>query len=136
MPKVIFDFTEAVEFSREPVPAGIYRCEIDATFAREIKTGRAKGTPYVSLGFRVINPEEFEGRVIFNNYMLAGPGAGSTKALLKSLGLYAESDGNMFQFNTDELHGYEVMVRAKERALDDGTIVNDVTAVTPVKDVA
>lgn len=136
MPRVIFDFTEAKEFSRDPVPSGTYKATIDASFAREVRTGRDKGTPYVTLGFSIVEPEEYAGRMVFNNYMLAGPGAGNTKALLRSLGLYDDSAGNMFQFNTDELHGYEVMVRVKERALDDGTIVNDVVAVTPVKGAA
>lgn len=136
MPRVIFDFTEAKEFSRDPVPSGLYKATIDATYARDIKKGKDKGTPYVTLGFVIVEPAEYEGRVVFNNYMLAGPGAGNSKALLRSLGFYAESDGNMFQFNTDELHGYEVMVRVRERALNDGTVVNDVVAVTPVKGVA
>jgi hypothetical protein len=136
MPKVILDFTEAVEINRDPVPAGVYRATIDATYAKEIKTGKAKGTPYVSLGFSIVSPEEYAGRMVFNNYMLAGPGAGNTKSLLRVLGLYADSDGNMFQVNTDELHGYEVIVRVKERALDDGTIVNDVVAVTAAPHVA
>lgn len=131
MARVIFDFTEAKEFDRTPIPAGVYKATIDATYAQEVKFGKEKNTPYVSLGFVITEPEEYAGRVVFNNYMLAGPGSGNTRALLRTLGLYDEGQGNMFQFDTNTLHGYEVTIKVRIRTLNDGTEVNDITLVLP-----
>lgn len=136
MAKVIVDFTEAKEFDRTPVPAGVYRATIDAKYAQEIKIGKAKGTPYISLGFVINEPEDYAGRTVFGNYMLAGPGSGSTRSLLRALGLYEDSEGNVLQFDTNNLHGFDVTIRVRLRALDDGTEVNDIVLVLPDRQVA
>lgn len=131
MSKVILDFTEAKEFDKTPIPPGVYQAQIDASYAQEIRFGKAKGTPYISLGFVVTEPADFAGRVVFSNYMLAGPGAGNTRQLLRTLGLYNDDSGNMLQFDTNMLHGYDVTVKVKLRALDDGSEVNDIAVVLP-----
>lgn len=131
MSKVVFDFTEAKEIDRTPVPPGVYIATIDATYAQEVKTGREKGTPYVTLGFVIVDPEEYRGKVLFNNYMLAGPGSGNARQLLRNLGFYDDSYGNMFTFNTNELHGIEVKIRVRERTLPDGEKGNEITLVLP-----
>lgn len=133
MPKVILDFSEAKDFDKTPVPAGMYKATIDASYAQEIKYGKAKQTPYVSLGYAISEPKEYAGRVVFSNYMLAGPGTGATRGLLRALGLYEDTNGEMFQFNTDTVHGYEVNIKVKLRALPDGTETNDVDLVIPIK---
>jgi len=129
MPDIIFDFTEAQEFDRTPVPPGIYHAVIDASYAREVKYGKDKGTPYITLGFSITSPEEYAGRVVFNNYMIAGKGAGNTRSLLRLLGFYSDGDGDMFRFNPNALHGIEVAVRVRERTLPSGDTVNEVAAV-------
>lgn len=131
MAKIICDFTEAKEFDRTPVPAGVYHATIDAKYAQEVKHGKAKGTPYISLGFTISEPEDFAGRVVFGNYMLAGPGSGNTRALLRTLGMYDDAEGNVLQFDTNNLHGYDVTIKVKLRAMNDGTEVNDIALVLP-----
>lgn len=129
MAVIICDFTEAKEFDRTVIPDGIYRATIDARYAKDVKYGRDKGTPYISLGFVISEPEEYAGRVVFNNYMLSGPGSGNLRGLFRTLGLYDDSMGKQFQINTNTLQGYEVVIRVKTRALKDGTEVNDVLEV-------
>lgn len=132
MAQVVFDFTEAVEIDRTPVPPGVYLATIDATYAEEVKVAKnEKATPYVTLGFSIVEPEEYKGRMIFANYMLAGKGAGNSKQLLRNLGLYKDEDGNQFVFDTKMLHGYLVKIRVRLRTLPDGSQGNDVVHVAP-----
>ena len=133
MTKVILDFTEAKEFDRTPVPAGVYSADIDASYAQEVKYGKAKGTPYISLGYVITAPEEQAGRVVFGNYMLSGPGAGNTRQLLRVLGMYDDEAGNLMQFDVNSLHGHSVVIKVKMRVLGDGTEANDIAAVLPAK---
>lgn len=131
MAEVVFDFTEAKEIDRTPVPPGVYIATIDASYAEEIKIGREKGTPYISLAFVIQEPEEYRGKHIFSNYMLAGPGSGNARQLLRNLGFYDDAEGNLKAFDTKSLHGYEVKIRVRERRLPDGEIGNDVVLVLP-----
>jgi len=130
MADLIFDFTEADDF--EPVPGGVYQATIDATYAQDVRYGREKGTPYVTLGFDITYPEDYERRKVFNKYMLAGKGARITKRLLRSLGLYSDDDGKMIRLDPKVLHGIEVTIRVCEDTMKDGTPTNTVTDVMPV----
>lgn len=129
MARVIVDFSEAADFS--PVPAGIYRATIDARNADEIQYGKEKGTPYVRYDFVINFPEEFAGRVIMSNFMIAGKGAGRLRKLLKDLEMYDDADGSQFNFDTKSLHGIEVDIRVSVRTTDRGES-NEIVAVMPV----
>jgi hypothetical protein len=133
VPDIIFDFSEAKVFDRTPVPAGIYRATIDASYAKEVRYGRQKGTPYVTLGFVVSSPEEYSGKVLFNNYMIAGPGAGASRNLLEALGYYSEEYGQQIRFNPNVLHGIEVEVRVRETTTNNGDPANEITGVFPAR---
>lgn len=131
MARVIFDFSEAKEFDRTPIPPGVYVATIDATYAEEVKTGREKGTPYITLGFNIVEPEEYRGRTVFGNYMLSGPGSGNARQLLRNLGFYKDDFGDLFDFDTRSLHGYMVKIRVIQSKRRDGSVANDVILVMP-----
>ncbi len=132
MAKVIFDFTEVVEFDTTPLPPGWYNAVIDATPAEEIRESRETGTLYITLAFEITEPEEYRGRRVFSNYMISGRGAGITRRMLESLGFWTEDMGLQMEFDTRVLHGIAVRIRVRERKRPDGTVTNDVTQVLPL----
>ena len=127
MPEYIFDFSEAVEFDRTPIPAGIYNAVVDTSFSSELKESRA-GNRYFSLAFDIIDGE-YEGRKVFTNCMLTGKGAGFTKALLKNLGYYDNSQGSRVKFNINELQGIACTVKVKVGPDQNGDPRNEVVTV-------
>ncbi len=132
MPKIIVDFTEAVEFDRTPVPAGNYCATIDASFAEEVKQGQEKKTPYITLGFRITKPEDYAGKLVFSNYMLAGKGSGGLKKLLYNLNFYTgDEDAGPKLFDTSTLHGIDVNIRVRMRTTVSGEEANEVVLVVP-----
>lgn len=131
MTKIPFDFTDAVEFNRDPIPAGVYQAQIDASYAQKVEYGKVKNTPYITLGYVITSPEEYVGRVVFSRYMISGPGAGNTRKLLRTLEMYDDSQGALFQFNVNMLHGFAVTIKVTLKASPDGGEFNDVQTVVP-----
>lgn len=129
MSEYIFDFSEAIEFDRTPVPAGIYKSIVDTSFASDLKES-VNGNRYFTLAFDIIDGE-YEGRKLFTNCMLTGKGAGFTKAILKNLGYYDNSQGSRVKFNINELHGIGCDVKVKiGKHYTTGEPQNDVITVT------
>lgn len=127
MAEYIFDFSEAVEFDRSPIPAGVYNAIVDTSFSNDLKES-AKGNRYFVLAFDIIDGE-YEGRKVFTTCMLTGRGAGFTKALLKNLGYYDNSQGARVKFNVNELQGLACVIKVKVGNDQNGEPRNEVVTV-------
>jgi hypothetical protein len=100
--------------SGEPVPEATYHVRVDKAKYAESKE---KKTPMAEIALTIFGPaeaEEFHGRKIFDNLMLAGEGAFRTRQLLEATG---ENEDFVLE-DTDQLVGREVqivVVTEKER---------------------
>jgi hypothetical protein len=92
----------------EPVPEGIYHLRLDkATFKTTGASSKHPGTPMAEVQFTIFGPEdaeEFHGRKIFENLMLAGEGMFRTRQLLEATG----EDEDFILEDTDQLLQREV----------------------------
>jgi hypothetical protein len=90
--------------SGEPVPEAVYEIRCDKA---EFKISKSdKHTPMAECMFTIFGPEEaeeFHGRKVFDNLMLAGEGAFRTRQLLTETG---ETDDFVLE-DTDQLVGRE-----------------------------
>jgi hypothetical protein len=94
--------------SGEPVPEAVYHLRLDKV---QLKTSGANaknpGTPMAEAQFTIFGPdeaEEFHGRKVFENFMLAGGGAFRTRAFLEATG---ESEDFVLE-DTEQLLNREV----------------------------
>jgi hypothetical protein len=88
----------------EPVPEGIYHLRLDKA---DYKLSSKKQESMVEVHFSIFGPEEAEqyhGRKVFENIMLAGPGMFRLRQLLEATG----EDENFVLEDTEALIGREV----------------------------
>src|SRR5688500_17733816 len=88
----------------EPVPEGVYHLRSDKVGYKESK---AKKTPMAEVQWTIFGPteaEEFHGRKIFENLMLAGEGMFKTRQVLVAAG----KDEEYVLQDTDDLLNIEV----------------------------
>jgi len=87
-----------------PVPEGTYHLRCDKA---EYKESREKKTPMAECTFTIFGPEdaeEFHGRKVFENFLLAGEGQFKTRQFLEASG----EDADFILEDTDQLIGREV----------------------------
>jgi hypothetical protein len=74
----------------EPVPEGIYHIRCDkASYKVTGQAAKNPGTPMAEIQFVIFGPEEaeeFHGRKLFENFMLAGEGMFRTRQYLEATG--------------------------------------------------
>ena len=91
-----------------PLPEGIYHLRADkATYKTTGPNSKKPGTPMCELQLTVFGPEEaeeFHGRKVFENFMLAGEGMFRTRQFLEASG----KDEGYVLSDTEELIGLEV----------------------------
>jgi hypothetical protein len=91
-----------------PLPEGVYHLRLDKTTLK--KTGpasKAPGSPMAECQMTVFGPEEaeeFHGRKVFENFMLAGEGMFRTRQFLEAAGKNEE----FVLDDTEQLLGLEV----------------------------
>lgn len=100
--KIIADFSEAQSY--ENLPAGNYTAVIDTSDANELKVYQNSGAPYFTLKFNVTEGD-YEGRTIFNNYVLKGKAAGITRTMLRTVGIAVDPKATMIEIDTNDLEG-------------------------------
>ena len=107
MPQVNVDFSDVQEF--ELLPEGDYVVEIEEVEVKQSSTGKAM----MSLQMTVREPEEHQGRKLFDNMMLEGNALWRTKRELNAI-LGDVPDG-AFNFDTEDLVGTQVGVYVGHR---------------------
>lgn len=107
MPHVNVDFSEVEEF--ETLPVGDYYVEIDEAELKQSSTGKAM----LTLQLVVKEPEEYEGRKVFDNLMLEGRALWRTKQTLEVL--LGDMLEGRYELDTDELVGAQCMVTVAHR---------------------
>jgi hypothetical protein len=87
----------------EPVPEGIYHIRCDkVTYKTTGPASKNPGTPMAECQFTIFGPEEaeeFHGRKVFDNMMLAGEGLFRTRQFLEATG----EDADFSLEDTDQL---------------------------------
>lgn len=114
------DFTEALD-SVPPgkYPARIVEIKFDDTTGGPFISKSEKQTPYIKVVYEIFNSEtaaKVNGRKIWDNLMLQGPGAGRLKAVVAAAGLDTTAGG----FDTDDLLGKEVLITCVEKKDQNG----------------
>jgi hypothetical protein len=118
------DFTELDDVSFEPVPVGVYVVHLQLQGDEKTNHGQDKGTPYIRLKFVVDAPEEYAGRVIYQNLMLAGKGVRLTAELLRACG-YEVQKGAAGRLPLYDINGRPVAAKVAQRVYND-TIYNEI----------
>lgn len=117
-----FDATtvDTTQRDYENLPDGIYRLEVTKS---EVKpTTKGDGT-ILSLGYGVIEPEQFKGRLIFGNINLENPNSQAQEIGQKELASLCRAIGLSEVEDSDELHfvGFTAKVGlSKQRTGKDG----------------
>ncbi len=127
----ILDFSDVSTVEFEPVPVGVYSAIIDATPVESdgIKYGQGKGTPYVRIGFTITSPQEYAKRKVYDQFMLAGPGAVKTARLIKAVGIDPTLGGKQ-QFNFKKIHGKPCTIKVSQREYN-GQMYNKIDSIMP-----
>jgi len=89
--------------SGEPIPEGIYKLRCDKV---TYKLSAKNSTPMAEATFTIYGPdsaEEYQGRKVFENFMLAGEGQFKTRQFLSAVG----KDEDFVLEDTDDLIGLE-----------------------------
>ena len=94
--------------SFEPVPAGWYIAQIVKS---EYKATAAKTGHYLTCQFKIVEPEEHKGRVVFNLMNLDNPNQTAVEIATKELGSLCEACGIDELEDSVELHGIPLAVR-------------------------
>lgn len=128
MPHVNVDFSDVEEF--EAVPVGDYVVEITEAEAKQSSTGKAM----LTLQLTVKEPDEFEGRKLFDNLMLEGNALWRTKRALESI-MGDELPKGAYGLDTNELIGIQCGVYVTQRVWKkedggDGSVQADVRRYT------
>lgn len=121
MPIINPDTSEVKELL--PLEPGVYPATIAAT---EFKTSKA-GNPMLVVTFEILHDDVVRKR---NSYMvITGEGAYNFDSLLRAVGLDDYADrlkaGSKEPFDTDTLHGLELMVQVEQEAYQ-GRMVDSV----------
>jgi hypothetical protein len=91
----------------EPVPEGLYHIRADkAEYKTSGPNSKKPGSPMAEVQFTIFGPEEAEeyhGRKLFENFMLAGDGAFRIRQFLEATG----EDENFVLEDTDQIIGRE-----------------------------
>jgi len=102
--RLVPDFSEAKDF--DPIPDGTYTANITDW---ELKTSQ-KGAQYVSWTLTTTGAEgdlaQFNGRKVWHNTMLSGPGSGMLKQMYKNI----TSKDIDADFDTEELMGQQCII--------------------------
>lgn len=133
MREVLIDLTEYEEMSFDPLPPGTYILEVDVTGKETVERGREKNTPYMRLRFRVVEPQEYAGKLVFHNLILSGPGVRLTGQLLSALG-YEVRKGMTFRLPLYDIAGKRVGAHIGHEEYQ-GQIRNRIRAFIPVDEV-
>lgn len=114
MPQVSVDFSQVQEF--ELIPEGEYLVEVDEAEVKQSSTGKSM----MQLQLTVKEPEDYEGRKLFDNMMLEGNALWRTKRDLGAL-MGNVPDGQ-FSFSTEDLVGAQCIVYVSHRVwkVEDG----------------
>ena len=92
------DFSNVTGGNFEPLPAGDYKLEIEKV---EEKTSKA-GNPMLNVTFNVVDHEEYEGRKVFDLYVLTEKALWKLKDLFIAIG--KDVDG-IIEFDPQDLVG-------------------------------
>lgn len=111
-----------VKTSFEPVPAGNYGVSI---VKAEQKLAKSSGKPMIAVQYRVSEPEEHEGRILFDNFSLQPQALWKLKTILEALD-WPGVDEDGLEFTADELLGAELVVSVIQEPGRDGEMRNTV----------
>lgn len=92
------------------VPAGDYVAQIVKS---EFKDTKAKTGKFLQLQFKVISPEEFKGRVLFERLNLINPNPIAVEIATKALNSICVACGKAGVEDSDELHAIPMKVTLK-----------------------
>ena len=113
--------------SSEPVPAGTYKVRI---VSYEHGHSRKKGTPQITWKAEVIEPQEFEGKIIFERTMMVDTSLWKLANLLGNCGLDfpadVDTDSSFFSAICQASLGRVTYWNIAQKTLDTGTTVNEV----------
>jgi hypothetical protein len=124
MANVKADFSQAKTF--ELLPQGPYPVRIVGS---EIKTAKKSGNEYIAWTLEIFNADRGNGRKIWLNTSYSGKGAGMLKQLIESSGVTF----NGGTFDTDALHGKEVLCYIKhEKKMDSDDMRETVARTAPL----
>jgi len=118
------DFTNAAD-GFELVPAGRYEVEVESA---EIEGPGPSGSMYLAVRFRIVNDDEFEGRLLFQNFSFSEKALFRIKPFLKAVGFDEDDLGGELELDETELVGIslEVLVR-QQKNKESGEMVNNVS---------
>ena len=131
MAKITPNMDEAVDFST--IPPGTFKMRITGD---EVKT-TAKGDPMVSWKLTIFGAEgdadQYNGRVVFHNTMLAGKGSGSFRSLWMAVNNVANVADvpNTLDCDTEDFLGKEVLATLGIREYQ-GSEFNEIKSVGPI----
>lgn len=90
----------------DPVPAGNY----DVSVAKaELTTAKSSGKPMIAVQYRISEPEEHEGRILFDNFSLQPQALWKLKGFLQALE-WAGIDEDGLELDPAELIGAQLTV--------------------------
>lgn len=106
------DFSEAQDST--PIPPGTYSARI---IEGQVTTAKSSGAPMVKWKYELVNAAKQTGRIVFQNTMVTGPGAGQLERLI--VAATGEKPAAGQGFDTDTLLGREVtLVLAQGHRMD------------------
>ena len=128
----VIDFSNVEEFDPGTLPIGVYLVEV-----AEANLGKSSNDkPYLNLRLKVLEPEEYEGRTIFDRIFLTPESMWRAKKALRAFEFEVDGPLNMREVAYD-IVGREVEVRTKVRKLPrDGKEVTDVAAYLDATEIA
>ena len=94
----------------EPLPKGWYLAEIVKTEMKDTKAGTGK---YLTCQFKVLEPEEFAKRYVFNLMNLVNPNQVAVEIAQKELASLCEACGLDEIEDSTELHGIPIGIQLK-----------------------
>lgn len=88
----------------EPVPPGNYLVQITKA---QHQMSKSSNQPMIAAQFRIVDPEEHEGRILFAHFSLQAHALFGIKNFLEALGYDVDRDG--IELEPEELVGQEVI---------------------------
>ena len=129
MAKLLLNFDGVDLEGPEPVPAGVYDARIDAASV-EVKKSQSR-TDYFSLCYVIEKHPEYEGRKVYEHYVLTQKALWKFGLVLKALDMLPAD--SKFTFSTAKLHNKLCRIKVTQETYND-RVRNRVDAVMPPDD--